>query len=182
MSQVKGWFTTPGRPGDRTLKQQLTGLELLIEKVEGKTVLDVGSAEGLISMQLFDEGAAAVHGLEIVPGHVKVANKLRGDRACTFEEADANHYKPVRQYDTVIMLAILQKLRDPSTACKRFIAAARDLVVVRLPPQHAPVIIDARSGRHPHDINGVMYANGFMVTKTTQGHLGEWCGFYERLK
>lgn len=178
---IKGWFHTPGRSGDRTLKQQLTGLDDLRTRVRGKTVLDIGCAEGLIGMQLFDDGAAAVHGLEIVSEHVIIANKLRGDRACTFEVADANDYKPVRHYDIVIMLALLQKLRDPSAACRRFVAAAREMVVLRLPPATAPTVIDARSGGYPHHIGEVMTSSGFMLKNAQLGHLGEWCGFYERV-
>lgn len=178
---IKGWFHTPGRSGDRTLKQQLTGLDDLRTRVRGKTVLDIGCAEGLIGMQLFDDGAAAVHGLEIVSEHVIIANKLRGDRACTFEVADANDYKPVRQYDIVILLALLQKLRDPSAACRRFVAAAREMVVLRLPPATAPTVIDARSGGYPHHIGEVMTSSGFMLKNAQLGHLGEWCGFYERI-
>lgn len=178
---VKGWFTTNGRPGDRTLKEQLVGLDDLRERVVDKTVLDVGCAEGLISMQLFDEGARAVHGIEIVPGHVEIANKLRAERACTFEVADANHYTPVRQYDIVIMLAILQKLRDPSKACRTFAAAAREMVVLRLPPANAPTVIDARSGGYLHRIGDVMTSSGFMLKNAQLGHLGEWVGYYERV-
>jgi len=99
----KGWFSTPGRPGDRTLDQQLNGR--LFMEARGKTVLDVGCAEGLISIELAKAGAIAVHGVEIVPEHVKVANKLRGDLPITFEVGDANVWQPKRNYDIVIALA-----------------------------------------------------------------------------
>lgn len=178
---VRGWFHTNGRPGDRTLVEQLKGLDDLRERVAGKTVLDVGCAEGLIAMQLFDEGAAAVHGLEIVEEHVHVGNKLRAERAVTLEIADANSYQPVRRYDIVLMLAILQKLRDPSAACRRFAEAAREMVVLRLPPAHAPTVIDARSGGYPHRIGDVMVSCGFMLKNAQLGHLGEWVGVYERV-
>ena len=110
----KGWFSTPGRPGDRTLDQQLNGLDRLFMEARGKTVLDVGCAEGLISIELAKAGAIAVHGVEIVPEHVKVANKLRGDLPVTFEVGDANVWQPRRSYDIVIALALLQKVSPPS--------------------------------------------------------------------
>lgn len=178
--QKLGWFSTVGRPGDRTLEQQLTGLTPLRALVKGKTVLDVGCAEGLISIQLAHDGAKAVHGLEIVPGHVAVANKLRGDLPVIFEVADANTYQPERQYDIVIALALLQKLRDPSAACRRFAAAAREMVVIRLPPMGAPTIIDERSGNKPHRIGEVMAELGWELMHRDTGHLSEWVGYYEK--
>ena len=179
---MKGWFHTPDRPGDRTLIQQLTGLDPLLERVKGCTVLDVGCAEGLISMHLADHGATSTYGIEIVDGHVHVARELRGRRICNFDVEDANHYKPMHRYDIVLMLAVLHKLRDPTAACRRFAAAARELVVIRLPPKHAPKIIDERSGNVPHDIGATMHREGFVLAEVTTGHLDEWTGFFERMR
>jgi SAM-dependent methyltransferase len=170
-----------GRVGDRSLDQQLTGLQPLVKRVPGKSVLDVGAAEGLISIRLIDEGAMAVHGLEHRADFVKVANELRGDRACTFEVVDANTYAPVRQYDIVLMLAILQKLRNPYEACLRFAQAARELVVIRLPPKHAPYVIDERSGGDTHDMEAALYEAGFIFKAMHRGHLGEFTGYYEHM-
>jgi 2-polyprenyl-3-methyl-5-hydroxy-6-metoxy-1,4-benzoquinol methylase len=76
----KGWFTTAERPGDRTLDQQLCGLDGLQHECAGKTVLDVGCAEGLISHYLARLGARSVYGIEIVPGHVDMANRAAARR------------------------------------------------------------------------------------------------------
>ena len=179
----KGWFSTPGRPGDRTLDQQLNGLDRLFMAVRGKTVLDVGCAEGLISVELAKAGALAVHGVEIVPGHVEVANKLRGDLPVTFEVGDANVWQPKRNYDIVIALALLQKVRNPTAVAARLAASARELVVLRLPPQHAPTIIDERSGNEPHHIGTVMKNGGWYVEHAGyDGAFGEWVGYYRRNK
>jgi trans-aconitate methyltransferase len=175
-----GWFHTPGRPGDRTLDDQLKGLQPLLVNCRGKTVLDVGSAEGLISHELARRGAVAVHGLEIVPDHVEVANTLRRELPCIFEVADANHYVPARKYDIVIMLAILHKLRDPTDAVRRFAYAARESVVLRLPPVHAPFVIDERSGFQRHDIAGALQDHGFWFVGSHTGHFDEWVGYYQR--
>jgi SAM-dependent methyltransferase len=179
-----GWFTTKGRPGDRLLKQQVVGLDYLFERLGKRdpplTVLDVGCAEGLITMKCFDAGAIACHGVEIVPGHVDVANDLRGGRACTFEVGDANDWQPKRQYDVVLLLAILHKLKDPLEACKRFADAARSLVVIRLPPG-GPVIRDERTNFHPFDVGAVMAVAGFELAKSgPDGPFGEWVGNYVR--
>lgn len=178
----KGWFVTNGRPGDRTLKQQLVGLDRLFDEAKGKTVLDIGCAEGLISMELAKCGAIAVHGVEIVEEHVHVGNKLRGDLPVTIEVGDANTWAPKRDYDVVIMLALLQKVRDPSAVCARFAAAARDLVVLRLPPKHAPTVIDERSGNKPHHIDKVMAACGFECTEVLAGTFDEHVSYWKRMR
>jgi trans-aconitate methyltransferase len=174
---LKPWF---GQGGDRTLVQQLTGLQALIQRVPGKSVLDVGCAEGLIGIHLYDAGAAAVHGLELRPDYVAEANKLRGDRGCLFEVADVNEYRPVREYDITIMLAVLHKLREPGEVLSRFALDTRDLMVLRLPPEHAPCIFDARSRYRKIDADAVLKLDGFYRFLTTKGHLGEWCGYYAR--
>lgn len=180
--ELKSWFSIDGNPGDRTLKQQLKGLGDLRDRVPDKSVLDIGAAEGLISIYLVDHGATAVHGIEMRPDFVEVANRLRGDRACTFEVADANDYAPVSQYDIVIMLAVLHKLRDPTAACKRFAAAAREMVVLRLPPKGALIITDDRSGGKKHDIGRAMQASGFMLKNAHyEGPKGEFMAYYERI-
>lgn len=177
---LKPWF---GKGGDRTLEQQLTGLDELLDHVPGKSVLDVGCAEGLISHHLIDNGAAAVHGLEVRADFVDEANRLRGDRACSFDVADANEYKPKREYDIVLMLAVLHKLKNPSDACKKFAKAARDLVVLRLPPKEAPFIIDERSGSKPFDIAKAMEDSGFRLGAHGRiGPFNEWMGYYTRVK
>ena len=170
-----------GRGGDRTLEQQLIGLQPMIERVQGKSVLDVGCAEGLIGMHLYDAGAAEVHGVERRQDYVREANRLKGDRAgCTFEAVDANGYTPAKDYDIVIMLAVLHKLDNPSACCMRFVDAARELVVMRLPPKTAPVIIDDRSNGQPFDMDHTMKCAGFQRFITAKGHLGEWVGYYAR--
>jgi len=179
--QVRGWFHTNGRPGDRTLKQQMTGLDQLFAECKGKTVLDVGCAEGLISIELAKAGATAVHGIEVVAQHVDVGNKLRGDLPVTFEVQDANTWTPKRDYDIVIALALLQKLKDPSAACARLAACCLDLMVLRLPPDTAPTIIDDRSGRVPHHVHRVMELSGFdLISHGKIGPFGEWVGTWRR--
>lgn len=179
---LKPWFKTEGREdGDRTLKQQLRGLGDLIDRVSGKTVLDIGCAEGLIAMHLIDRGAIAVHGIEMREDFVLEGLRIRGDRAVALECANANDYEPVRQYDIVIMLAVLHKLKDPTAACKKFAAAAREMVVLRLPPKYAPRIVDDRSGGVIHDMSKAMGSSGFMLKNACLGPRAEWMGYYERV-
>jgi SAM-dependent methyltransferase len=177
---AKGWFIRDGALGDRTLEQQLKGLQPLLASAEDKTILDVGCAEGLISLALADAGARYVHGIEMRPDFVDVARSLRGPRPAEFTCADANEYKPQRRYDIVIMLAVLHKLRDPTAACMRFADAATHCCVIRLPPEKAPLIVDNRSGNRPHDIQYAMQRAGFKLSTVTRSHFDEWCGYFWR--
>jgi len=169
----------------RTLEQQLTGLQDLLDMVEGLTVLDVGCAEGLISVECAKQGARAVYGIELVSEFVAEAKRNALSKMispvhvrawpCTFIQGDANTWTPApdEQYDVVLLLAILQKLRDPSAACKRIAKCARELVVIRLPPGNAPVIIDWRSGMRPHDIEHAMREAGFYLAARADGPMAE---------
>jgi SAM-dependent methyltransferase len=178
---VRGWFSTPGRPGDRTLDQQLGGLDWLMANCTGRSVLDVGCAEGLISIEMAKRGAVAVHGIEIIAEHVTVGNKLRGELPICFEVANANTWRPKRQYDIVVMLALLHKLKNPTEGCHYLAAAARQAVVMRLPPTYAPTIIDERSDYNPHHMDKVMLGLGFeLETENYHGHKGEWVGVWVR--
>jgi 2-polyprenyl-3-methyl-5-hydroxy-6-metoxy-1,4-benzoquinol methylase len=175
----RGWFSLPGRLGDRNLKDQLKGLGWLFANCKGKSVLDVGCAEGLISIELAQRGAAAVHGVEIVPEHVAEGNKLRGDLPVTFEVGDANVWRPKRAYDIVIALALLHKTRNPTAVCAALSECAREAVVLRLPPAHAPTIIDERSKNEPHYIGSIMARAGFVLKESSfDGHFGEWVGVW----
>lgn len=181
----------------RTLEQQMTGLDELGGLVEGKTVLDIGCAEGAISLECLKRGARAVYGVELVPEFVtearfqaKLADRAAGTHVpAAFIQGDANTWTPAadERYDVVLLLAVLQKLKDPSAACKRIAKCARDWVIVRLPPGAAPVIVDQRSGLQAHDIQYALREAGFELMAVTDGPVAEagvpeWTGFFGRTR
>jgi len=178
MEASKGWFATPDRPGDRTLEMQMLGLDPLLDEVKNANILDVGCAEGLIAMELAKRGAQ-VTGVDIIESHIEAARFLRGNLSCRFEVADANNYQP-DDYDIILLLSVLHKLKDPSRACARFAKAAKNLVVMRLPPEHAPAIVDKRSNYVKHDMQAVMTWYGFELERVTRGSFAEWTGYFRR--
>ena len=183
MQKKQGWFDLPGRLGDRTLEDQLKGLDWLLENCAGRTVLDVGCAEGLISIELAKRGAIALHGVEIVGKHLTVARELAGDLPVTFENADGNVWHPTRQYDIVLLLSIVHKFKDPSERAAVFARACADILVFRTPPKFAPAIVDWRSGNALHDIATVFAREGFTLQfGAHNGPFGEWVGIYRRSK
>ena len=182
--RTHGWFVTPGRPGDRTLTQQMRGLSYMFDEVAGKSVLDVGCAEGLISMEAATRGARAVDGVEIVPGHLEIANQLANERGltvCSFIQADADLFHPSGPYDIVLLLALLHKLQEPARAAARFAAACNDLCVIRLSPNGTETITDARTNNKPFDIGAVMRGAGFVVERKELGPFDEVVWYYRRV-
>jgi len=143
--------------------------------VMDRTVLDVACAEGAISHECARRGARQVFGVELVPEFVDEARKGAKGLPCAFVQGDANTWAPGsdERYDIVLMLAILQKLKDPSAACKRIARCAREMVVIRLPPGNAPVIFDQRSGMQSHDIEHAMREAGFYLAARTDGPVAE---------
>ena len=177
----KRWFTVGNDIGDRTLESQTLGLAPLFEVIPGKTFLDAGCAEGLISIELCKAGALAGHGVEIVPGHVKLANKLRKEAPVTFEEGNLNSWRPKRAYDVVLALAILHKLNRPDEVCAALAEAAREWFVFRLPSANSPwVIRDQRTAFKPFDIGSALDRAGFEFQQMTLGPFEEPTGFWKR--
>lgn len=178
----KWWFTAGGQAGTRTLEQQLTGLERLWPEVGGRTVFDLGAAEGAIAAECKRRGATAVEGIEL---RADAAARARSEFGVEIHHGDANTYNPRRDYDVVLMLAILHKLRDPSTVFARMLSCSRHLAVVRLRHCDWPVLRDARSGNLPHNLGAIAKAAGFALEHVADGPVDsgnppEWCGYLQR--
>lgn len=182
VKQMKGWFLGLGRNGDRTLDQQMTGLQQVVDEVKGKTVIDAGCAEGLISIALAKAGAESCLGLELIPSFVEIGNAQAQGLPCRFQVSNLNDddLSSVEPADIVLMLAILHKCKDPTGVCTRLAGLAKDLCVIRLPPS-GPVIVDLRSGGVPHDIGAAMTAAGFVLEREDRGPKDEWLGYFRRL-
>lgn len=180
--RTRGWFDLPERPGDRTLAQQLRGLEPMLNEAKGKRVLDVGCAEGLISLEVAYRGARSVHGYEIVPGHVAIANRLAKERGlpCVFIQADMNRHAITERYDVVLLLAVLHKFSEPAARAIELASLSDDLCVIRMSPDGTEIINDARSLNVPQDIGSVMRSLGFVVERRELGPFDEVTWYYRR--
>lgn len=179
-----GWFNTPGRLGDRDLATQMEGLNPLLAEIRGKTVLDAGAAEGLISIELAKAGAKACLGLEVVTGHVEVGNELAAAAGvpCEFVVSNLNEDDVTamdQMFDVVLMLAVLHKLKQPAKVCADLAGRCRDLCVIRLPPSGLR-IVDLRSENVPQDIGKTMEDAGFYLEVQGRGPTDEWVGYFRR--
>lgn len=179
----RGWFHTKGRQGDRAIVDQLKGLDII--DFDGKTVLDLGCAEGAISEYALDQGAKSATGVEIVAEHVDVGRRLYP--RVQFQIADLHHWgdreqMAGKQWDVVLMLACLHKLRRPLERLQVFLELASDLAVVRLPPATGPVIVDSRSGSVPLDTRKTFALAGFKLqAEGNFGHFGEYMAYWRRV-
>jgi SAM-dependent methyltransferase len=99
-------------PGDR-----LIGLDAILAKAEGSTILDLGCAEGLIAAEFIRLGAAWVDGVDVVPRRIRMASDLVRRGRCRFFAADLNDWAEFErrnpllpEYDIVLFLGIYQHL------------------------------------------------------------------------
>jgi SAM-dependent methyltransferase len=165
----KGWFEIPGiQPGDRTLAEQLRGVDF---DVNGKTVLDLGCAEGLISIEMKKRGAVLVDAVEYNDYLMQKGISLaRG--AVRFIRHDLNLGLPPRcmeQYDVVLLLAILHKLSAPDLALRKAADRARERVVIRLPLGSTGKIV-GKNYPHGHcDVGQAMPECGFRIERVVEG-------------
>lgn len=135
-----GWFKLPGQKGDRSVADQLRGLDPALQAAKGKSILDLGCAEGAIALEFARAGAARIVGLEVVGSHLEVARELfrRAGVDCEAEFycVDLNRAAVEvqdQQFDIVLALAIIHKLKDPGAALRLFGGMAREQVIIRMP-------------------------------------------------
>jgi 2-polyprenyl-3-methyl-5-hydroxy-6-metoxy-1,4-benzoquinol methylase len=129
-----GWFDLPGQSGDRTIAEQLKGLEPALAEANGKTVADFGCAEGLIAME-FARAGAKVRACDCNVEGIQIAKRLEPSLGVSFEVCNVNVLVELGamlwRSDIVLALAILHKLRDPVKATRFMAAAAGELLVIR---------------------------------------------------
>lgn len=169
-----GWFKIPGfQHGDRTVEEQMLGLEPALQACAGKTVIDLGCAEGLIAREFARRGAARVEGLEIVPEHVDVGRELCKGLPVKLGVGNLDKVilKELPGWDLVLMLAVLHKTRQPEAVLRAFAGAARELLVIRLPggARDGRYSMPERPGQSFVDVAKIMSSCGFVLERTERG-------------
>lgn len=173
-----GWFDIPGeQKGDRTLDEQMLGLEPALAACTGKSVLDLGCAEGLITRQFLHRGAAAAIGVDSNVFFIATARLFQIDpQRERYLYQDLNEvndeFRQAFEADIVLALALVHKLRDPARALNLFAAMARERMVIRLAAGSTGVIRH-KHGRAECDSRRVMSAHGFRLEHELAGPRGE---------
>ena len=172
MPNKRGWFKVPGvQDGDRSLAEQMQGLAPALAAMRGKTVLDLGCAEGLIALEALRAGAALVHGVEYNRQLLEVGQGVLStcpDAILMY--GDLNEGLPAQcraHYDVILALAIIHKLERPAESLARY-AAMADRVVIRL-PLGSKGVFRAKYSIRRCDTNAVMPAAGFVLEQTLPG-------------
>ena len=136
------WFVIGDNSGQWDIERQDAGLSQIDFK--NKTVLEIGCAEGLVSLQNLKRGARLSHGIEFRERAVEVAKSIAGvlgqsDSAKFFwgdiRAADKvlNQGGMLDRYDIVIAMAVLQKVPNQAEIFSKLLAKCASTMVLRLP-------------------------------------------------
>ncbi len=187
----RGWLQVPGiRPnGDRTLKEQMLGLDRALTECKGKSVLDLGCAEGLIGREFARAGAARVLGIELLASHLEVAQASCKDYQ-QMEFVCANlklwileHGEP-EQFDIVLALGIIHKLYEPNSLLVWAAKSARDLLCFRAPakvePDGSDYLVKSKFCDAVCNVPQTMREHGFVDEGVVPGVRGEGVQYWRR--
>lgn len=167
----RGWFVIPGvQTGDVTLEDQMIAIWPAVAEAKGKTVLDVGCAEGLIGREFARAGAASVTGLDSIADHLRVAAEHCAGFPMRFVHANLNNPQPEYSADIVLALGVSHKLRFPEMGVRFVARSARDLALIRS-GRGADAKGIIRSKHHGHTCNShaIMRELGFDLEKVVDG-------------
>jgi len=183
----KGWIAVPGirEQADRTLSEQMAGLEHALSLTSGKTVLDLGCAEGLIGREFALAGAVSVLGIEVLETHLEVARKACADCKqmrfiCANLEDYMQRHEPPAQFDIVLCLGIAHKLRNPESVMRFSCRSARDLVCFRAPASAWDGWFRAKHGGERCHVPTIMAKQGFTLERHVAGKRGEGVEYWRR--
>lgn len=183
---LKPWFKIAGRDGYRSVKSQVKGLGAV--DFSGKTVLDLGCAEGAISLHALDCGAKVVHGVERHDEYIEAAYVVCRGRNAVFWNMDLAEFHTkhpasglMPRYDVILLLSVIHKLADPLTFLD-YCATLSDMLIIRLPnrvladPRSAPLEVDIQ--KHLADRFRLVREPKTCIEPVTDKR--EWMGMFER--
>jgi SAM-dependent methyltransferase len=135
------WFIIGDNGGQVPLERQYAGLNAV--DFTGKSILEIGCAEGLVSIANVRRGARLVHGIEFRERAVEVARSMAGvldlaDRVKFFVGDIRDSVRVLNQagmlprYDVVMAMAVLQKVPDQADTLRRILGKCTTTMVLRL--------------------------------------------------
>lgn len=173
--------------GDRTPEEQLMAIWPAIKIAEGKTVADLGAAEGIIALEFAKAGATRVLAIDADVGHLAVAQKLcKKFPAVKIKHFDLNRADggdPL-EYDFVLCLGIIHKLIYPGKGLLFAARSAKELLLLRSGRGSVNGII--RSKHHGYNMCDsalLLRGEGFELEKVVDGpaHRAEPTEYWRRV-
>jgi SAM-dependent methyltransferase len=121
-------LSTPGQ--DRTSTAKL----VLPDRLDGKSVLDIGSFLGFFCHEAHRRGATRIVGFEMNAEHVRHSRKIADclGMPIDFQRKDLDYDPPPGRFDVVLCLNVLHHLRNPVAALETLLACAKDRLVVEI--------------------------------------------------
>ena len=166
----RGWFVIPGvQDGDVALDDQMQALWPAVAEAKGKTVLDIGCAEGLIGREFARAGARAVTGLESIEAHLDVAREHCAGLPMTFVHANINQPQPDYSADIVLALGVAHKLQFPEVGIRFAARSSRGLVLLRSGRGATNGVIRSKYHGNTCDSHAIMRAEGFEIERLVDG-------------
>lgn len=166
----RGWFVIPGvQHGDVTLEDQIIALKPAFAEAPGKTVLDIGCAEGLISREFAKAGAREITALDSIEEHLQVAREQCRGYPITFVLANINEPQPAYSADIVLALGVVHKLRYPEIGVRFAAVCCRDLLLIRSGRGATKGIIRSKHHGNICDSHATLKGEGFVLERTVRG-------------
>ena len=173
-----GWFVIPDvQTGDRTVEQQTKALAPAIAECAGKSILDIGCAEGLVGREFVRAGARCCLGIDTVQDHIHVAMSQCEGLPMSFHLASIAQFENepipnpfgVEQYDIVLALGVAHKLEHPRVAIEVAARYCKDLMLLRRGLRQVDGVVSSKHFNNKADTHAILRDNGFEMEKLVKG-------------
>ena len=182
---VRPWFTIPelGIVGDRTIEQQAHAVRPALEEAKGKTVLDVGCAEALLTREFARAGAERCVGLELLREHLEIAEKVCKGFPIELRQQNMNDVQPAKvaeRFDIVLALGILHKLRWPGEGARWVARSCAGLLLFRAKGGVHDGLVRSKHFVHKANVHDIFREEGLEMDRVVQGLNDEQVEYWRR--
>jgi len=140
---------TPG--DDRSRTRDI----ILPDNLTGKSVLDIGCANGFFCFEAEARGAASVVGIELKEKRFKHANLLKQvlSSSVEFLQIDILNNLLTEQFDYVLLLNVIHHLKEPCHALRRISDLTKERLIIEFPSFKDPKFRKHNKIRFPFLLN-----------------------------
>lgn len=135
--------------GSHTLEKRLIGLEHLLAHAAGKSVLDIGCAEGLVLREFMRRGAVVGHGVDVEATRIAAARERLGAADTALATVDVARFPwggaPAfvrERYDVILLMGVLHRIAADvrGDVLVWLFDRCAEASVVRSDAKHAPLV------------------------------------------